>query len=88
MRPKRALPPGMVGNLVPPDRAFVPTTELGWLSPIRVAKSGGGYFLFRCRCGNEVSRLARNVRKSAENGRTPKCSRECTGKPATEASVA
>jgi hypothetical protein len=88
MLPKRKLPPGLVGNLVAPDRAFVPTTELGWLSPIRVAKSGGGYFLFRCRCGTEVSRLARNVRRSVADGATPKCSRGCTGAPAAEARIA
>lgn len=79
MKPRRKLPPGMIGNLVAPDRAYVPTSELGWLTPIRAARSGGGYWLFQCRCGESVSRLARNVRKSAEEGRTPRCQQSCSG---------
>jgi hypothetical protein len=75
----RKLPPGEIGIMPGRNPAYVPVGELGWLSPIRPASSGGGYYLFRCRCGAQVSRIGRHVRKSVERGTVPKCSPECTG---------
>ena len=75
MKSQRKLPPGVVGNLVAKDRHKPPAAgvEIGWLTPIKASASGGGYWSFRCRCGELVLRLSRNVRSSAEAGNTPKC---------------
>lgn len=77
MKPRRLLPPGMVGNLVAPDRALVPVGECGWLTPIKGAASGGGFWSFRCRCNTVVSRLARNVIRAVRDGGVPRCSASC-----------
>lgn len=75
MAPKRKLPPGNIG----PMQSRVPRValdgELGWLTPLRPAACG--YHVFRCRCGVEVSKLARYVKRQAEGGATPKCSPTC-----------
>lgn len=79
----RKLPPGEIGDMPGRNPPYVPVGEQGWLTPIRAARSGGGYFIFRCRCGTEVSRIGRHVRTSVERGTVPKCSPTCTGtKPA------
>lgn len=81
---RRLLPKGRLGALPKLDKQIRPTGEIGWLRPLREAKAGGGWWLWRCRCGAEVSKLARNVRSQAAQGGTPKCSIKCTWKP-TEA---
>lgn len=80
----RKIPKGRVGPLPRRDPHIRPVGELGFLTPIRPAAAGGGWWLWKCRCGTQVSKLARYVRKHAESGATPKCSVKCTWKP-TEA---
>lgn len=80
MLDRRKLPPGLVGNLVAPDRAIVPVGEQGHLTPLKAAASGGGFWSFRCRCGTVVHRLARNVIRAVKAGGAPKCSQRCTWK--------
>jgi hypothetical protein len=82
MNEKRQLPKGRLGALPKLDKQIRPTGEIGWLSPQREANAGGGWWIWKCRCGTEVSKLARYVRKHAESGATPKCSVRCTWKPA------
>jgi len=78
---RRRLPKGRLGVLPKLDKQIRPTGEIGWLTPIREAKAGGGWWLWRCRCTTEVSKLARTVRSQAASGGTPKCSAlTCTWK--------
>jgi hypothetical protein len=75
----RPLPKGSIGKLGGNNPLVVPTTELGWLSPVRPSASGGGWYRFRCRCGSEVIRMARDVRQAVKRGLVPRCRQTCTG---------
>lgn len=81
MIPSRKLQPGTFGNMGSRTPKVVPTGELGWLTPVRPAVSGGGNWIFRCRCTKTVIRIARHVQKNATEGYTPRCD-ECRKLPA------
>lgn len=66
----------------PARNAKAPVGELGWLTPVRPSKSGGGMWLWRCRCGDAtVLKHARDTRAAVRRGQTPKCKRDCKGAP-------
>ncbi len=78
----RRMPPGTFGGLV----SRIPRVELkgeqGWLTPLRPGACG--WHCFRCRCGVEVSRLAKSVTRAVREGRVPRCSPRCAGVPAVK----
>lgn len=53
------------------------TAEIGWLTPLRPSATGG-YHWFACRCGANVVKQTRFVRKSHASGRVVRCSNSCT----------
>lgn len=77
----RRLQKGSFGTMRSRVPALVLTEEVGWLTPVKPSASGGGHYVFQCRCGETVIRVARDVRNSANQGNVPKCSRACTWKP-------
>jgi hypothetical protein len=76
---RRLAPPGVLSPMSSRVKRVVPEGEQGFWTPLRRAASDGGVYWWKCRCGNEVARVARDVVRAAKLGRTPKCSRECTG---------
>jgi hypothetical protein len=77
---RRRIPASATQGLIRTGQYIDPgTAELGWLTPLRQSAGGGGYHLFRCRCGAEVAFASRQIRKAVKEGRTPKCSRVCLG---------
>jgi hypothetical protein len=63
---------------------IAPVGELGWLTPLRPTAGDAASYIFRCRCGTQVTRVARFVRKSLREGSVPRCSPKCTGVPPTQ----
>ena len=78
---KRRLHPGMISQ-AHGRPTIAPEGEQGWLTPIRPTAGDPASYIFRCRCGTQVTRVARFVRKSVNGGAVPKCSPKCTGVPA------
>lgn len=74
---QRRLQKGSFGTMRSRIPALVLTEEVGWLTPIKPSASGYGFYVFRCRCGEKVIRVARDQRKNAARGQTPKCSPLC-----------
>lgn len=70
--------PGMI-SLAHGRPTIAPVGEQGWLTPIRPTAGDPASYIFRCRCGAEVTRVARFVRKRVREGSVPKCSQTCTG---------
>lgn len=66
---KREAFPGMYA----PDRLKVPVGEHGHLTPIRPTAGDRSIWLWKCRCGGDVTRQAKAVRKAVAAGRSPKC---------------
>lgn len=81
----RTIPKGTFTSLKSRTVKFVPTEKLGHLSPVREAYCAGGNWIWLCDCGNQVTRVARDVRKRAVEGGMPKCSHACTARPVVEA---
>jgi hypothetical protein len=79
------LPPGVIGEFENRVGAIAPVGEQGFLTPVRASAGDATYWHFVCRCGTKVIRKAKDVRKVVREGRTPKCSPKCDGKPATPA---
>lgn len=66
-------------HLTPRDQVIKPVGEHGYLTPVRATFGCKKTWIWTCRCGATVTREARHVRKSVNEGRTPKCSVKCTG---------
>jgi len=58
---------------LPSKQAVAPIGIQGWLTPIRACAGDATHWLFSCRCGVQVTRKAKDVRKSVKLGRTPAC---------------
>lgn len=68
-----------------PRPVIAPVGEQGWLTPIRATHGSASDWIFVCRCGEQVVKQAKDVRKSVALGHTPKCRRDCKGVPAAPA---
>jgi hypothetical protein len=60
-------------RLARPRPVIVPVGEHGWLTPIRATAGSAAHYIWKCRCGADVVRPAKDVRKSVKLGRTPAC---------------
>ncbi len=80
---KRRLAPGTFGDLKSRIPRVTFEGEVGFLTPVRQAMCG--YHVFRCRCGAEVSKVAKQVKRLAGRGGVPRCSPKCTGVPPEQA---
>lgn len=76
----RKMPPGTFGQLKSRIPRVTLEGELGFLTPVRPAALG--FHIFRCRCGVEVSKQGKYVKRQVERGACPKCRPQCTGVPA------
>ncbi len=64
---------GDVLPMVPPKRQIAPVGEQGWLTPIRATEANPEAWLFVCRCGETVVKVARHVRRAVKAGSCPAC---------------
>lgn len=81
----RVFPAGATAHLVG-KATPAPVGEQGYLTPDHVTFGDSSIWIWKCRCGETVTRAVKVVRRAVKEGRTPKCSPACTGKPAAAVS--
>ena len=66
-------------SMTTPRPVIEPVGEHGFLTPVRATRGCSATWIWTCRCGATVTRLAKSVRRSIVEGAVPKCSLKCPG---------